>query len=70
MSERIHGEAAGEDFFYRAFEEEFRGSRELIEVVFLPPVYRIAQANSTVSQSRGSWLRARRTVRNPRGERL
>jgi len=30
MPEPIHNQAAGEDLFYRAFEEEFRGSRELM----------------------------------------
>jgi hypothetical protein len=64
MSEIIHNEAAGEDLFYRAFEEEFRGSRELIKsrlVFYLPFIEPLKQTQPCpkavdLGCGRGEWL--------------
>jgi SAM-dependent methyltransferase len=64
MSETIHGEAAGEDHFYRAFEEEFRGSRELIKsrlrfyLPFIEPLKQTPPCPKAVDLGcgRGEWL--------------
>jgi SAM-dependent methyltransferase len=64
MSEIIHNEAAGEDHFYRAFEEEFRGSRELIKSrlsFYLPFIEPLKQSQSCpkavdLGCGRGEWL--------------
>jgi SAM-dependent methyltransferase len=60
----IHGEATGEDHFYRAFEEEFRGSRELIKsrlcfyLPFIEPLKQTQPCPKAVDLGcgRGEWL--------------
>jgi SAM-dependent methyltransferase len=60
----IYGEAAGEDHFYRAFEEEFRGSRELIKsrlcfyLPFIEPLKQTQPCPKAVDLGcgRGEWL--------------
>jgi SAM-dependent methyltransferase len=64
MSEMIHGDAAAEDLFYRAFEEEFRGSRELIKsrlcfyLPFIEPLKQTQPCPKAVDLGcgRGEWL--------------
>jgi SAM-dependent methyltransferase len=64
MPELMHNEAAGEDLFYRAFEEEFRGSRELIKsrlcfyLPFIEPLKQTQPCPEAVDLGcgRGEWL--------------